>query len=50
LNGYNKTAVPKPKQKTINQELEVILSKLDPDGLSPKEALEILYKIKAAYS
>jgi DNA mismatch repair protein MutS len=34
--------------KTLTPELEKLLSALKPDELSPKEALELVYKIKAA--
>ena len=36
-----------PKQKNMSAALEAALSALDPDALSPKEAHEILYKIKS---
>ena len=48
LPSFDANAVAKPKAKTMNGELEKILSDLDPDALSPKQALDLAYKIKAA--
>jgi DNA mismatch repair protein MutS len=46
LPAYDAGAQAVPKQKKITAELAAVLSSLDPDGLSPKEALEILYRIQ----
>jgi DNA mismatch repair protein MutS len=48
LPAFNANAAKTEKLKTINAEMEAILASLDPDALSPKQALEILYKIKKA--
>ncbi len=45
---FDASAKIAPKVKTMKPELENILAELDPDALSPKQALEILYKIKGA--
>lgn len=37
---------PKPPARAINPELEKILTSLKPDEMTPKDALEALYKIK----
>jgi len=42
------TTAPKAAPKTLTPELEKLLAALKPDDLSPKEALEFVYKIKAA--
>ena len=46
LPAYDASAAPVPKAKTLSAELDAVLSTLDPDALSPKEALEILYRVK----
>ena len=46
LPAYDATATLAPKPKTMSPELTSALASLDPDALSPKEALEILYRIK----
>ncbi|MDD3371871.1 MAG: DNA mismatch repair protein MutS, partial [Alphaproteobacteria bacterium] len=37
-----------PDVKTISKELEGLLMSLDPDALNPRQALDLLYKIKGA--
>jgi DNA mismatch repair protein MutS len=46
LSAYDAKTPPPAKQKILNAELDSFLSALDPDALSPKQALEILYRIK----
>jgi DNA mismatch repair protein MutS len=46
LPRFDAQAAPMPKEKTMSAELEAILSSLDPDALSPKEALDVVYRIK----
>ncbi|MDE2029386.1 MAG: DNA mismatch repair protein MutS [Alphaproteobacteria bacterium] len=46
LPAFDAGAAPAVKVRTISAELEAILAALDPDALTPKEALEMLYKIK----
>lgn len=41
------TAAPALQAKPLNPELEVLLAALKPDELSPKEALDLIYRIKA---
>jgi DNA mismatch repair protein MutS len=48
LPAYDAQASLAPKAKEMNAELEKILTELDPDALSPKEALELLYRVKNA--
>jgi DNA mismatch repair protein MutS len=48
LGAFNARAAIQPKAKNLSAELDALLSALDPDGLTPKEALDALYKIKAA--
>ncbi|MDD4615695.1 MAG: DNA mismatch repair protein MutS [Alphaproteobacteria bacterium] len=36
-----------PQAKTISAELEAILASLDPDALNPRQALDLLYRIKS---
>ena len=46
LPAYDAAATPTAPPKPFNPALGALLSTLDPDALSPKEALETLYKIK----
>jgi len=46
LPSFDATATPQAKPKMMGTELEAVLMALDPDMLSPKEALEVLYQIK----
>ena len=46
LPAYDAAAVPAAKAKILSAELDAALSVLDPDTMSPKEALEVLYRIK----
>jgi DNA mismatch repair protein MutS len=39
-------AEPEPETQPEMSALEAALSKIDPDALTPRQALEILYKIK----
>ncbi|MDE1901392.1 MAG: DNA mismatch repair protein MutS [Alphaproteobacteria bacterium] len=48
LPAFDPAVAPAPKAKPMTAELESILSTLDPDGMSPKQALEALYRIKSA--
>jgi DNA mismatch repair protein MutS len=47
LPAFDAAATCAPKGKTVSAELDAILASLDPDALSPKQALEVLYKIKS---
>ena len=47
LPAYDAKATLVPKPKILSKELDAVLSNLDPDALNPKQALEILYKIKS---
>jgi DNA mismatch repair protein MutS len=46
LAAYDPAAAPVATPQVLTAALEEVLSSLDPDALSPKEALEILYRIK----
>ena len=46
LQAYDASATPAPKARIMGAELEAVLSLLDPDAMSPKEALEVVYRIK----
>jgi len=46
LPAYDAKTAPTPKTRTMSKELEAVLGALDPDALNPKQALEVLYKIK----
>lgn len=46
LSAYDAKAKPAKKPKTMSAELEKLLSALDPDSLNPKQALEMIYRIK----
>ena len=46
LPAFDAAAAPSAKAKPMAPELERLLSVLDPDGMSPKDALETIYKIK----
>jgi DNA mismatch repair protein MutS len=50
LPAFDTEAAHKVKPKTITSEMEAILTSLDPDALTPKQALDVLYKIKHAAS
>ncbi|MGB9153574.1 MAG: DNA mismatch repair protein MutS, partial [Alphaproteobacteria bacterium] len=47
LPAYDAAATPVAPVKPISAALETVLATLNPDAMSPKEALELLYKIKA---
>lgn len=47
LPAYDAAVIPAAKAKTMSADLEAALCNLDPDAMSPKQALELLYKIKA---
>jgi DNA mismatch repair protein MutS len=47
LPAYDPSAPITPPHKTISAALEALLVTLDPDALTPKEALEVLYRIKS---
>ena len=44
------TAQPPVTTKTLGSELEKLLENLKPDELAPKEALELIYRIKALFA
>jgi DNA mismatch repair protein MutS len=46
LPAYDAKAKIVPNQKMLNPALDAALSALDPDALTPKQALDVLYKIK----
>jgi DNA mismatch repair protein MutS len=48
LPAFDAAAALAPKAKAMTAEMETLLRDLDPDALSPKQALEMIYKIKAA--
>ncbi len=47
LPAYDAEAKIPTKRKPLSAKLEKLLSEIDPDALSPKQALEMIYKIKA---
>ncbi len=46
LPAYDAKAKVAKKQKVMSAALETLLASLDPDALNPKQALDILYRIK----
>ncbi|MDR3449663.1 MAG: DNA mismatch repair protein MutS [Alphaproteobacteria bacterium] len=50
LPAFDAKGAAKVKEKVLGAALEQILASLEPDAVSPKDALDILYRIKAASS
>ena len=44
------TSSPEPEYPEVESKVELLLDTIDPDGLTPREALEIVYRLKAAKS
>ena len=51
INGEHRVSSPKPQTKTesTKSELEKYIRNIEPDNLSPREALEILYQLKKQF-
>jgi DNA mismatch repair protein MutS len=47
LPAFDAKAACAKATKTLSDELEALLTAIDPDSLTPKEAMEALYNIKA---
>jgi DNA mismatch repair protein MutS len=46
LAAFDPNAQVAQKQKSLSRELDAILSSLDPDAMNPRQALDVIYKIK----